>query len=246
MKINFFWIGEHLSKMCQLSLKSFIDNDHEVVLWTYNKKYKNIPSGVLIEDAGQILHPSKIFTYTGNGDCRNGSYGGFSDIFRYHLLQNEGGWYCDMDVTCLKNFEEISNEPYVFRPHKIAKQVGNIMKCVKNNNFLKHCIEITEKKIDKNNGDWIKPVFLLNESIETFNLEKYTVSKEFFGNDDIEDLKCLLEIPFTNKIKPPKYAIHWCNEIVSTGQWINSVRRNWDKPIPTTLYYKLLKKHNLL
>ena len=73
MKINFFWIGERLTKMGQLSLKSFMDNGHESVLWTYNKDCKNIPDGTIIEDAGEILNPSKIYTYKGNGDCKSKS-----------------------------------------------------------------------------------------------------------------------------------------------------------------------------
>lgn len=247
MKINFLWIGDTLTKMGQLSLKSFIDHGHESVLWIYDKNCKNIPDGVIIEDAGQIIHPDKVFAYKGQGDCRDRSYGGFSDIFRYYLLQEVGGWYCDMDVTCLQNFEAISNTEYVFRPHSIAKYVGNILKTPKNNEFLKECIIRTEKEINEDNYRWIKPLEILSDCIDEFNFQDSVVSKDIFGNDDIEDLRSYLKIGFiTGGLKLPKYAIHWCNEAVTTGQWDSSIRRDWNIPMPTTLYYKLLKKHNLL
>ena len=246
MEINFFWIGESINKLGQLTLKSFLDNNHQPVLWVYNKDCKNIPLGTIVKDAGEILNQSRVFSYKGNGDCRNGSYGGFSDIFRYYLLQKVGGWYCDMDVTCLNNFSDISENEYCFRKHKNAKYVGNIMKCPKNSDFLKFCIEETEKQINCENDLWVKPVFILSQCIEHFKLQDNALPNEYFGCDDPIELKQLVEIPFKNKINLPKYAIHWCNEFISTGYWDSSYKRDWNTPIPTTLYYKLLKKHKLL
>jgi len=246
MNINFLWIGDNIPKIGTLSLKSFLDHGHNPILWAYDKNCKNIPDGVTIEDAGQIIHPSKIFSYKGNGDCRNKSYGGFSDIFRYHLLQETGGWYCDMDVTCLKNFETL-NEDYVIRPHSNTKYVGNILKTPKNNKFLKDCIKLTEAHITENNDSWIKPLRILSECVDKNNLQNKVVSKEIFGNASSDEIKMFIAIGFIkNKIKLPEYAIHWCNEAISTGQWDYSVKRDWETPVPTTLYYKLLKKHNLL
>lgn len=246
MKINFFWIGDTLPKVSQLSLKSFIDNNHEVILWTYNKNCKNIPSGTIIENAEEILPRTRIFHYNGLGDCRFGSYGGFSDIFRYYLLQKVGGWYCDTDVTCLKNFDSIPNNDYVFKPYYHGA-TGNVLKTPSNNEFLKSCIEKTENEINENNKNWVKPVVIFSEMIKKHNLENFIVDKSLFGDDTKKDLYHYFEIGYTkNKIQLPEYAIHWSNEYVTTGAWDVDIKRNLEKPIPTTLYYKLLKKHNLL
>lgn len=245
MNINFLWIGDRLDKMGQLTLKSFIDHGHNVVLWLYDKNCKNIPQGTVLKDAGEIIEPSKVFSYKGNGDCRFNSYGGFSDIFRYYLLQEVGGWYCDMDVTCFKNFEDISKSKYVIRPHKSQKYVANIIKTPPKNDFLKACIEKTEVLINENNDSWIKPLQILADCIREFKLEKYEVSKDIFGDDNADDLIDFLSFNYISK-KLPTYALHWCNEAVSTGRWDITMRRNWDKPVPATLFYKLLKKHNLL
>lgn len=247
MDINFLWIGEKLGKLEQLTLKSFIDHDHQPVLWLYDLNCKNIPQGTKIEDARQILPENKIFSYTGHGDCRKGSYGGYSDIFRYYLLQKVNGWYCDMDVTCLHNFSDLDQQEYVFRPHKNAKAVGNILKAPGDSIFLKKCIEKTEQLIDSNNDKWVLPVQILGNTIVEEGLEEYIAPKEWFGEDSMAEVKKLI-MPgvFLDSKILPKYAVHWCHEAISTGRWDWTVRRNFDTPLPTTLYYNLLKKHKLL
>lgn len=229
-----------------LGLKSFLDNNHEVVLWSYEKP-KNLIDGVIFEDANQILDSKKIFLYDGNGDCRKNSCGGFSDLFRYYLLDKVGGWYCDTDVTCLNNFEELDKSDYVFRPHTKTLSVANIIKCPKDTNFIKQCIRDTETQVKPNNDAWIKPLIIFSNNVLKFKLEKYIVSNDYFGLDNDESIKNLIDINYYNKkFQLPKYAIHWCNEAISRGTWNYSLKRDMQNPIPTTLYYKLLKKHNLI
>lgn len=240
-------MGDTLNNNCILTLKSFLDNDHDVHLWAYEKNLKRVPSGVIIKDASQILSKNKIFTYSGKGDCKKGSYGGFSDIFRYHLIQNVGGWYCDMDVTCLKNFSDIlPKQKYIIRPHVKTKCVANIFKAPSNNEFLKKCIEETESQINENNEYWIRPLRILNKCVEEFEYQKYIVDQKYFGNEDINFLEKILAIPYRRNVELPSHAIHWCNQMVSTGQWHSELRRDWDVPFPSTLYHQLLKKHKII
>jgi hypothetical protein len=247
MVINFLWIGSCLGKLEQLTLKSFIDHKHKANLWLYDKYCRNIPTGVTCLDANEIIPADRIFSYKGKGDCRLGSYGGFSDLFRYYLLQKHGGWYCDMDVTCFKSFESLDHLPYVIRPHNKVGIVGNIIKCPKKDSMIQECIEITEKEINENNDRWVKPVEILRDCVVKYKLEKYIVPKTWFGYDNIEDIRNLLNIGiFADKGKIPEYALHWCNEAISTGQWDFTIKRNFNKPLPTTLYFNLLKKHDLL
>jgi hypothetical protein len=243
--INFFWIGEYLNKNCVLTLKSFLDYDHDVHLWTYEKNILNIIDGVVIKDANEILNYSKVFSYKGKGDCLKGTYGGFSDIFRYHLINNVGGWYCDTDVTCLKNFSDIPNQEYILRPHVRTNCVANIFKSPKNSDFLKYCIEQTEKLIDENNSSWIKPLNILNDCVKKFNFEKYIVSKNYFGDEQFEFLEKILQFPYKNDVVLPTHAIHWCNQAVTSGYWNKDIQRNWEKTMPCTLFSILLRKHKI-
>ena len=247
LKVNFFWIGSELSKMEQLTLKSFLDHGHTPVLWAYDKNCKNVPAGVHVNDAADILPMDRIFAYTGNGDCREGSYGGFSDLFRYHLLNKVGGWYCDMDVTCLNAFNDIDDREYLFRPHNMTTLVGNIMKAPAGCEFLKDCIVQTEKEITSSNDRWIRPVEILRDCVKRQNLLNFVAPLEWFGNDSANDLQIYVSNVFLSKDSElPRYAIHWCNEAISTGRWNRAIKRNWNVPLPATLFYKLLKAHKLL
>ena len=95
--IQCLWIGGPLSKMEQLCLKSFIDNQHVVHLYTYGE-VENIPEGVIIKDGNEIVSEDKIFKY------KNGSYSAFSNYFRFHLLYKMGGYWADADLLCVKPF----------------------------------------------------------------------------------------------------------------------------------------------
>lgn len=247
MEINFLWIGNKLGKLEQLTLKSFLDNGHIPNLWLYDMSCNNVPEGTLRLNANDILPSSRIFSYTGKGDCREGSFGGFSDLFRYYLLKKIGGWYCDMDVTCLKSFEKIDTAPYVIRPHNKVEIVGNIIKTPINAPFLDDCIQQTEALVNNENERWVKPVEILRDCVKKHSLEKYLAPEKWFGKDNIEDIRKILSIGvFLDKKILPEYAIHWCNEAISTGKWDHSIKRNFNNPIPTTLFYNLLKKHKLL
>ena len=82
--IQSLWIGGALSKMEQLSARSFIDNGHEYHLYTYGD-VKNIPEGVVVKDGNDILPESEIFRY------KNGSVSAFSNYFRFMMLHKKRG-----------------------------------------------------------------------------------------------------------------------------------------------------------
>jgi hypothetical protein len=82
--------------MERLSIQSFLANGFEFHLYSYGV-VSNLPDGTVIRDAADVVPPQKIFRYTGNG-----SYAGFSNLFRYALLLERGGWWADLDVVCLR------------------------------------------------------------------------------------------------------------------------------------------------
>ncbi|WP_432474593.1 glycosyltransferase [Amphritea sp. HPY] len=100
------WIGEKLSILEHLSLKSFVVNGHNVTLYTYGP-VDNVPDGVVLADAGEILPESEIFVYKNRK-----SYAAFANWFRYKLLLERGGYWIDTDVVCLRPFD--FERPVVF------------------------------------------------------------------------------------------------------------------------------------
>jgi hypothetical protein len=243
-EINSLWIGE-FSNLEMLTLNSFSEKGHIFNLWVYSKPKIPLPKNVVIQDANEIIDQKEIFRYQGIGDCRKGSLGGFSDIFRYNLLYKKGGWYVDMDVTCLENFFDMEQE-YVLRKHNKYGTVANIIKCPKESEFMKSLIEKTTIAINENNNDWVLPLKILDETVKSFNMEKYYAKDELFGDDSSDILKKIKnEMYFSIKDLIPLKAIHWCKE-ASHGLWDKRMRYDWNSPIPLTFYYNLLGKYSLL
>lgn len=233
--VHSLWIGKKLSQLELLTLISFTAHGHLFYLWTYNPIETPLPSNVVIRDANEILHESKIFKYKycnqyGHG---KGSYAGFSDLFRYALLYKHGGWWVDMDVTCLKPLD--FPEPYVFRSHHKLKIVGNIIKCPPFSKLMQKCYEETFFLVDENNRNWNKPIEILNRNIVLFNLESYI--RSFSNQDQWTIIKQLLLKPF----ETPKYfyAIHWVNE-----EWRRH-KINKTTVLANSFYCTILQKYDL-
>lgn len=89
-----FWTGSAPGEMERCCLRSFVLRGHRVYLYSYSQ-LKNLPDGVILQDAADIIAESDIFL------AKKGCYALFSDIFRYHLLRQKKGIYVDCDVYCL-------------------------------------------------------------------------------------------------------------------------------------------------
>jgi|AntAceMinimDraft_17_1070374.scaffolds.fasta_scaffold01452_4 mannosyltransferase OCH1-like enzyme len=206
--INSLWIGNYLSKIELLTINSFVNNGHEFHLWVYDKINTNMPKGVCLKDANMILPGEKIFRYKFTNQFGHGkeSLAGFSDIFRYKLLYEYGGWWVDMDICCLKHFD--FSAPYVFRTHHILPAVGSIMKCPEKSQLMHLCYESAYKNINKFNTDWHKPLTILNDNIKKLKLSDYIV--DISNQDNLRTIRKL--ITKSKQIPDNWYAIHWANE----------------------------------
>ncbi|MBI2968631.1 MAG: hypothetical protein HYY40_12595 [Bacteroidetes bacterium] len=210
--VHALWIGETLSPVELLTLKSFLHHGHEFHLWIYSPLSTPVPGGVIIEDAGKIISPDKIFKRNFSdpacGGVGKGSYGSpFADIFRFKLLYEKGGWWTDMDVTCLKPFE--FSTPLVFRPHPNLPVVGTVLKAPAKADFLLDAYEKTRQQCNEDTRDWLLPNRILNESVRNRGLEKFIVNN--ISNHDIWR-ETRRHIRGNGKIPADYYFIHWQNE----------------------------------
>ncbi len=96
--VQSLWIGEKLSKVAQLCIKSFLKNGNPFHLYTYDS-VEGIPEGTTILDANTILSKDLIFT------SHNGSVAHFADWFRWKMLEKQGGIWVDMDLIAVKQFD---------------------------------------------------------------------------------------------------------------------------------------------
>src|SRR5262245_20560095 len=92
-----FWHGKPLSPYQQLCLKSFVDHGHEFILYSYDRI--DVPAGIEFRDAAELFPRDRVFFYSSGPGA--GSVSAFSNLFRYRLLHDHGGWWTDADIVCL-------------------------------------------------------------------------------------------------------------------------------------------------
>ena len=86
---NTFWEGERFSPLEQACMRSFAREDGLLHVFAYSRP--EVPAGVIVEDATDILPHHQFFTFEQSPSA-------FSNIFRYKLLYERGGWWVDTDV----------------------------------------------------------------------------------------------------------------------------------------------------
>ena len=93
-----FWYGDSLSPYEEACMRSFLDHGHRYILYTYRNDLR-VPAGIECRDAAPLIPPEAYFTYQSE---YAGSHALFSNLFRYKLLAEQGGWWVDTDVICLR------------------------------------------------------------------------------------------------------------------------------------------------
>lgn len=233
--IHGLWIRGTLSPMELLTIQSFISQGYEFILWSYDIDLSNIPQTVVLKDAREIIPEEEVFFYTNKNQFGHGkgSYAGFSDIFRYKLLYEHGGWWTDMDITCLKRLPK--NDNYFFRADKDpSTAVGNLIFCLPQSPIMDWCYEQAKIKINTFNTDWTVPIQILNEGIKKFHLEPYITSVS--NQDSWLEVSQLIK---NRKIPSAYLCVHWMNEEFAR---LNIAKDSF--PVSTHLY-QLIQSHDI-
>lgn len=98
--IHCFWSHARPSEMANLALRSMIRQGHPVKLYTYDDvatMQALVPAGVIVADAGSVVERSLYQHAVVQSEIRY-----FSDIFRYAVLHEFGGWWLDTDIVLVK------------------------------------------------------------------------------------------------------------------------------------------------
>ena len=203
------WIGNVLSSMEILTIKSFIANGHVFYLWLYDSPIIDKIDNLFIMNASDIISREFVFSYKNKNTFGHGkgSYAGFSDIFRYKLLYEYGGWWVDMDITCLKAFD--FEQDYVFRAHHELDVVGNVLKCPKGSDLMKAAYEEAIEAVTADNTDWHKPIEILNKYIRQYELSGFVRGDLSYADDWRIISKFIKARKGSNN---DYYFIHWLNE----------------------------------
>ena len=254
--IQSLWIGGSLSKMEQLSIKSFLDYGFEYHLYTYGE-VKFVPKGAIIKDGNEILPESEIFTYS------NGSYSAFSNYFRFAMLHKKGGFWADTDLVCIKKFD-LTDKPFVFvsETYKRCTQTrfsSFLIKIPQGSEVALEAINIQKEHkelILSGKMKWGSGPLTVNAIIENFNLQKYVLNWKCISSCSYEDFESIVNPNFkpnriennddnyfcrsTKKLFNETFAIHLWNE-----RWrVGNINKNHSYS-NICIYSQLLKKHNL-
>lgn len=235
--VHGLWIRGSLSPLEMLTILSYIRRGFQFKLWTYDQpSVYPVMDGLEIKDANLIIPDNQVFSYKHSNQFGHGkgSYAGFSDVFRYKLLYEQGGWWTDMDVTCLKMPDY--DAPYLFRYSKRRDHwiVGNIMKVPAGSELMRRCYQ-EALVINEDNRDWMAPIKILNRNIENLGLAGFA---QVISNDD--------SWPEVSRLTTSEVTVdaHW-----SFIHWMNEEFRRLeiakDIYLPETFFGKLMQNYQL-
>lgn len=208
LPVQSLWIGDRLSAMEQLGIKSFLCQGHPFHLYVYRSP-EGIPEGTSLRDANEILPAESVFQYSGHE-----SYAGFSDYFRYKLLLERGGWWADTDVICLKPLR-FSSE-YVFASETADGRQHTatcLIKAPPASPVIAHAWQACQA-FDKRELKWGQPgPILLAECVEHYGLTKFVQPPSAFCPIDPPDWETVLSPRVRHRFPEETHAVHLWNEL---------------------------------
>jgi hypothetical protein len=232
--VNCVWVGSRNFDILQLlSIKQYQKLGFTVNLWAYDH-IDNTPDGVIIHDANEIMPHDSIFTFQRPDHFGHGSPCHWSDIFQLKLLNKVGGWYSQLDVTCLK-IPQLTE--YYFAHHDETSSIHTvntfIMKIPSKAPFLDKCIYEMETSINRDTIskiDWLHGMRIIGNHVFKNKLNRYIS----YNNRECANNKTYTK-NYDRHIKNLEF-IHWCN----------AVFKDKNNPTPKSLYYNLLENNNLI
>lgn len=240
---NFFWHGD-LTFYETACISSFVDHGFEVNVWSYQNLA--LPEGATLKDAKEILPIEQLTAYTQNKQSQN--LAAFSDVFRFTMLHEVGGWWFDADCVCLRpveDFVKLTENKKVVGGRENDQWVACGAIFFSDKVTSKLFLDELHKRCKENNNQfkgwgWIGPK-MFTEVINKNNLFDQTCSPETFYPVSWKDYKFLFE---TDKID---VVNNMCSEAYTCHLWNELFRRDGiDKnqiPLDNSWLYNLYKKY---
>ena len=173
--VQSLWVGPRLSRMEYYSILSFLKLGYEYHLYTY-EKVANVPKGTKIKDANDIMKQNEVFSL-------KASFLPFSDIWRYKLLYEKGGYWVDLDMIALKVFD--FKQDFVFSSERTIQKgaykskakynanIGVLRAPPKTDFYLEaynKCLAYNKKH---KNDDKLKYMKMLRKLIKKYGYQKF-------------------------------------------------------------------------
>lgn len=242
------WVGKRLSTMERLSLSSFVRHGHDYHLYVYEDM--QVPNGVVLQDANEILSRTEVFK-----DRTLDSFANFSDIFRYKLLLERGGYWADTDTICLKPFE--FSQDYVFarertqtgteerRKYGPAWVCGGVIKAPRGSAIMRMLYEASLEKASGPYEWWELGPPMISEAVSKYGLTRFAVPAKTFVPIDWWDWDDILSDRLSTRLK-----LHWnlmpgvCAVHLWNSMWTRA-GANKDAQYPVNCLFERLKERYL-
>ena len=173
--VRSLWIGNRLPPAQRACIASFVRVGHSFELFTYDE-VKGVPAGVRIRDAESIVPRDRIFRYGAAAGRSAGSLSGFSNLFRYAMLEAEGGYWVDTDTFCLQPFPAdelvISSE---LRGDGSQMPNCGVLKCPPGHAFAQYCLARSERADPATMAFGQTGPALTGEAVRALGLEEYVL-----------------------------------------------------------------------
>lgn len=237
--IQSLWIGNRLSTMEQLCVQSFLTLGYEFHLYAY-ETIANVPFGTRLCSAEEVIPAAEVFVYRHGSDRGNPS--AFSNLFRYKLLYERGGWWADLDAALLQPFNFA--EEHVFGLERTPggqTHVGTgLWKSPLGSPLVKYCYDVCQR-VNRQELRWgqIGPQ-LMREAIAAVNVRPRLLDPPCFYPVNYWQIE-----QFTH---PPRHSPspQLADDCYSVHLWNSQWRRraldpDWQYD-PECLYEKLIRR----
>jgi hypothetical protein len=210
--VQSLWIGDALPEIQRLSVSSFLAHGYTYHLYAYDEIH-GVPSGAVVCDAAAILPRESIFCYR-NGFGK-GSYSAFSNLFRYTLIFERGGWWVDTDVVCLKPLA--FDDHFVFATeHETDFSIQcstSVFRSEPRAPFLAYCADVVTSR-DKETLQWgeVGPM-LFDDAVKRFDLTRHCVSVETFSPINYFEFEQIIEGRFDLSRLEHSAGVHLWNQM---------------------------------
>jgi hypothetical protein len=237
--VQSLWIGDRLPPMQQLGIQSFLDHGHEFHLYAYDH-IAGVPAGATVCDGTTVFSRDRIFRHKQGFGA--GSYSTFSNLFRYQLLLDRGGWWVDTDLICLRPFDFAADHVFATELEGEAVLTATCaFKCPADAPFLAHCLEVA---LSKNPDDlkWseIGP-YLFDQAVSRFDLGRHRVPPRTFNPINTWEFDDIVKPGFDQARLDDSHGLHLWNQV-----WKHEQRDPDRDAHPDSLYAQLRRRHRVV
>jgi len=135
---NTFWHGRSLSPLELTCMRSFIAHGHRLRVFSYDELA--LPAGVENADARRILPAERFFTFEDSPSA-------FTNIFRYRMLLEQGGWWIDTDVLC--RTADIPACDYYWAEQELGQVNGAVIRFPPSDALCRRLLQEGERRADR-------------------------------------------------------------------------------------------------